>query len=101
MFGRLVSLCVSCLLALPASASAQGYFPDNTQWYALLRPEAGGCTARVVPEEDKNSFIYKGTTTRTLGPYKARAQVLAELQRMGWERQNNNDDRSWVGKSGC
>jgi hypothetical protein len=37
MFGRLV-LCVSCLLALPAVASAQGYFPENTQWYALLRP---------------------------------------------------------------
>ena len=101
MFSRFVGLCVSCLLALPSAASAQGYIPDSAQWYALMRPEAGGCIARVVPEEDKNSFIYKGRTTRTLGPYKARAQVLAELQRMGWERQNSNDDRSWVGRSGC
>jgi hypothetical protein len=101
MFGRLVVLCASCLLALPAPARAQGYIPENTQWYALMRPEAGGCIARVVPEEERDSVIYKGRVTKTMGPYKARSHLLAELKVMGWERQNNNDDRSWVGKSGC
>ena len=114
MFGRLLVLCVSCLLSAAASAQRlpepQKAIPapvpelppeKATQWYALLWPEAGGCIARVVQEEDRNSFIYRGRTTKTLGPYKARSQVLAELKKMGWERQNSNDDNSWVGKSGC
>jgi hypothetical protein len=101
MIGRLVVLCVSCLLALPAAASAQMPLPENTQWYAMMRPERGGCIAWVVPEADRDSIIYRGKSTRTMGPYQARSQLLAELQRMGWERQNSNDDRVWVGSSGC
>jgi hypothetical protein len=103
--GRLLLLCASC----PLAYTSEGYpvpMPESpvpekaTQWYALMWPEGGGCTASMMTAEARNSIIYRGKITKALGPYVDRAQAVVELQRTGWERPDSSSDR-WAGNSGC